>query len=68
MASREPDIGELAGEIWRYLHRHGESSTLQLRAALKMSQSGLFLGLGWLAREGKVAIADHEAGFRVRLR
>ena len=50
------EVGETAGEVWRYVMEHGETSTLKLRSTLKIPQSLLFLALGWLAREEKVDI------------
>lgn len=61
-------IGQTAGEIWRYLNQHGETSTLRLRSALKVPQSHLYLSLGWLSREGKVNIINGERGQRVSLK
>ncbi|MGQ0645061.1 MAG: winged helix-turn-helix domain-containing protein [Elusimicrobiota bacterium] len=65
---QDPEIGQAAGAVWQYLEWHGETSTLKLRASLKMSQSSLFLALGWLAREGKVRLLSDENGRRVALR
>lgn len=62
------EIGALAGDIWRYLDQHGETSTLKLRSALKVSQSFLFLSLGWLSREGQIDIVSGEKGYKVSLR
>ena len=60
------DIGLLAGELWRYLEGRGESSTLQLRSALKVPHSALFLSLGWLCRENKITILRDDRGYRAR--
>jgi hypothetical protein len=62
------EVGRVAGEIWRYLDRHGETSTLKLRSALKIPQSLLFLSLGWLAREDKVQIVSEDRGYLVSLK
>ncbi len=64
----QPEVGEAAGEVWRYLDRHGEASALKLRADLKISQSLLFLALGWLSREGKITLLREERGYRAVLR
>ncbi|MBI4396151.1 MAG: winged helix-turn-helix domain-containing protein [Elusimicrobia bacterium] len=62
------DIGQLAGDVWRYLDLHGETSTLKLRSSLKISQSLLFLALGWLGREGKIHIVSSDRGYRVSIK
>ena len=68
MDSQQAEIGYLAGEIWHYLDEHGETSTLKLRSNLKISQSLLFLALGWLCREDQVQIAWEDRGYRVSLK
>lgn len=62
------EVGAMAGEIWRHVAAQGETSTLRLRSELKVSQSLLFLGLGWLAREGKIELDYHDRAYFVRLR
>ena len=47
-------IGEFAGVIWNALQ--GGALTLDaLRKATKLKVADLNLGLGWLAREGKIS-------------
>ncbi|HRY29490.1 MAG TPA: winged helix-turn-helix domain-containing protein [Elusimicrobiota bacterium] len=62
------EIGRVAGDVWRYLERNGETSALRLRSALKVSQSQLFLALGWLSREEKILLVTDEKGYRVSLK
>lgn len=64
---KKEEIGQIAGDVWRYLDQHGETSTLKLRSALKVSQSALFLALGWLSREDQVTILTEDRGQRVSL-
>ena len=52
----EAEIGQAAGTSWQYLDRHGEASLTQLRPGTKLSDSLVFMGLGWLAREGRVTL------------
>lgn len=50
-------IGENAGLIWNALQ--GGALTLKaLKKATKLKNDELFLALGWLARENKVAFAE----------
>ncbi len=62
------NIGQLAGDVWRYLEQNGETSTLKLRSSLKVSQSLLFLSLGWLSREEKIMITPEERGYLISLK
>ena len=48
------DIGKIAGEIWHYLEKHEEASVGKLTQELKKTERLILLGLGWLAREGKL--------------
>lgn len=50
-------IGSTAGSIYNYLSAKGENTTTTLRKDLELDDPGLVsLGIGWLAREGKVQI------------
>ena len=52
-------IGENAGLIWNALQ--GGALTLKaLKKATKLKNDELYLALGWLAREGKVAFTEGE--------
>ena len=52
-------IGENAGLIWNALQ--GGALTLKaLKKATKLKNDELYLALGWLAREGKVAFEQGE--------
>ena len=61
--------GELAGKVWEVLHTEGELSGKDLKkAAGKLNDKELFLGLGWLAREGKIATEEVEKDITVTLK
>ncbi len=49
-------IGSVAGEIWRYLHANGPDTADAIKRKTKLASDAFYAGLGWLAREGKVAI------------
>jgi hypothetical protein len=53
-------IGANAGLIWNALNEGNTLSVKQLRKATKLKDKEVFAALGWLAREGKVAIAADE--------
>ncbi len=61
-------IGNMAGQIWRYLDSvGGESTPIQLKAQLGLSNTMLYLALGWLSRENKVAIIPYEYSYKISL-
>ncbi|MDR3256364.1 MAG: winged helix-turn-helix domain-containing protein [Endomicrobium sp.] len=61
-------VGSAAGEIWRYLSKNGEASPIKIKASLGMSNTMLYLALGWLSREDKVIINQVEYSYRVSLK
>lgn len=48
------EIGNTAGRIWEILQQEDELTISQLPKALKVKESLVYQGLGWLAREGKI--------------
>mgnify|MGYP002524209941 CR=1 FL=1 len=59
-------IGENAGAIWGAL-QNGALGIKALKKATKLKNEELFMALGWLAREGKVILAEGEAEIEVAL-
>jgi len=64
----EKKIGDAAGVIWQYLDQHGETALSQLRQGTKLSDQLLHMGLGWLAREEKLSVAQEKKGLMLSLR
>ena len=61
-------IGNTAGAIWTALNENGAMSTKDLKKAAKVkNDKDLFLGLGWLLREDKVALTEVEKDIVVAL-
>ena len=61
--------GVIAGKIWNALNEQGTLTGKDLKkAAGKLNDKELFLGLGWLAREGKVATEEVEKDITVTLK
>jgi len=52
----EVEIGLAAGTIWQYLDEHGVTTLSKLGQGTKLSDQLLLLGVGWLAREGKLRL------------
>ncbi len=60
-------IGQAAGSIWNYLNEKGESSVSKMKKELDLKGNMADLALGWLAREGKIAIAKKGLTTNVKL-
>lgn len=50
--------GEFAGKIWNVLNGTEGMTTAQIKKAAEMTDKELYLGLGWLLRENKVATEE----------
>jgi hypothetical protein len=53
--------------MWKYLHERGESTVSKMAKELREKDSVIYMGLGWLARENKVAIRQDKTAIRVKL-
>ena len=51
-------IAQSAGKIWHYLDENGEVSLAKMKKDLDLKGNFTEMGLGWLAREGKISIED----------
>lgn len=59
-------IGNNAGLIWNALS-NGELEVKAIKKATKLTEKDLNLGLGWLAREGKISFREEEKELFVSL-
>ena len=50
------EIGEAAGKIWHQLEKNGPSSVAKVTAETGLGKNDVQRGIGWLAKEGKLAI------------
>lgn len=65
----EEKAGLLAGKIWEALNAGGEMTGKDLKKAAKVrADKDLYLGLGWLLREGKVNVNEGEKEISVSLK
>lgn len=63
------EIGFNAGKIWKYLNDKKDfADILELKFQLKLTNTDLYLALGWLAREDKIIILVTENSFKVKLK
>ena len=50
-------IGAAAGKVWNCLSEHGQASASKLSEGAKLDKNEMQRAIGWLAREGKIAVA-----------
>ena len=62
------EIGEIAGFVWHALNAHGPLSLAKLAKQIEAPRDVAILGVGWLAREGKVVLEESHRGRVVSLR
>ena len=64
----EEKAGALAGKIWEALNEGGKLTGKDLKKATKIrADKELYLGLGWLLREGKLEMSETEKDIEVSL-
>lgn len=61
-------IGTSAGEIYNYLSSNGTTTFSKIKKDLDLKGNFADLGLGWLAREDKVAISKKGTSVSVSLK
>lgn len=64
----EATIGDAAGQIWAALQAHGPQSLPALRHATGLTERLLYMGMGWLAREGKLTFVQERGVLKAHLR
>jgi hypothetical protein len=63
------DIGNAAGEIWRFMAQQPGPVTLSaLSKNLSLSSTLLMMGLGWLAREDKLDMVMSGGSYKISLK
>lgn len=65
--SLEDDVGEVAGDVWNFLEKKGESSLSAVNDAVDEPRSRVNMAIGWLAREGKLEFNDEGRGVSISL-
>ena len=64
----EEKTGAFAGKIWEALNEGGKLTGKELKKAAKLrTDKELYLGFGWLLREGKLVIEEVEKDIEVAL-
>ena len=59
-------IGENAGLVWNSL-QNGAQEIKAIKKATKLKNEDLYMALGWLAREGKLAFVVNEKEITIEL-
>jgi predicted HTH transcriptional regulator len=49
-------IGNAAGKIWEYLDKNGPSSVSKITTETGINKNDIQRAIGWLSKEGKLAI------------
>ncbi len=63
------EIGFNAGKIWTYLYNKKEAAdVLELKFQLKLSNTDLYLALGWLSREDKIVYLTENNRLKIKLK
>ncbi len=68
MTSALQQIGETSGAVWQALHENGSQSLAKLVERVGGNRDVVMQAIGWLAREGKIEIAETKRGRIVSLR
>ena len=50
------EVLQAPGKVWEFLSANGECSVSKIKKETKMPDSLIYLGLGWLAKEGKAVL------------
>lgn len=54
------DVGITAGQVWSFLKDHGPASVTIIESDVEAPKLLVHLALGWLAREGKLAVEERK--------
>jgi DNA-binding transcriptional regulator GbsR (MarR family) len=54
-------FGKNAGKVWKCLSGGGPKTLTELQKATGLSLKEASMGLGWLAKEGKIALKNAES-------
>ncbi len=53
-------VGVTAGQVWSFLENHGPASVTTIEHEVDAPKLLVHLALGWLAREGKLAVEERK--------
>lgn len=61
-------IGSVAGAIWHYLEDNNEATLTKLTREIGENERKVLMGVGWLAREGKLDFEQRKQGTYITLK
>ena len=61
-------IGSVAGAIWHYLEDNNEATVTKLTREIGKNERTVLMGVGWLAREGKLDFEQRKQGTYITLK
>jgi hypothetical protein len=67
MADLWGDIGSAAGKIYTSSVGSAPANILDVKRKTKLDDALLYMGLGWLAREGKAQVSSDKNGLKVKV-
>jgi DNA-binding transcriptional regulator PaaX len=62
------NIGSVAGAIWHYLENNNETTITKLTREIGENERTILMGVGWLAREGKLDFEKRKQGTYITLK
>ncbi len=62
------NIGNVAGAIWKYLDQNNEATVTKMIREIGETQRSILMGIGWLAREGKIDFKQRKQGTYITLK
>ena len=62
------NIGSVAGVIWHYLENNNEATITKLTREIGENERTVLMGVGWLAREGKLDFEKRKQGTYITLK
>ena len=62
------NIGYIAGAIWHYLDQNNEATVTKITREIGETERSVLMGVGWLAREGKLDFEKRKQGTYITLK
>ena len=62
------NIGHIAGAIWHYLEENNEATVTKMTREIGETERSVLMGVGWLAREGKLDFETRKQGTYITLK
>lgn len=62
------NIGHVAGTIWHYLETNNEATVTKITREIGETERSVLMGVGWLAREGKLDFEKRKQGTYITLK